>query len=145
MNEILERPSPTSREAFLQMAEDIGFTPSEIRAQSEDSGNLIPFPSGEGNGVRVGNSHIEGQGLFATVYFDTGDDLCPAAIAEMRTPAGRYINHSDEPNAYFRCEPTGRVIVVAKKAIRSGEEITVNYRQSKQAALLAHQILKGVH
>lgn len=138
-----EHPVACSQDAFDKMCDDIGFTPNEVRHMSENPHNLIQFPPGEDFGVEVRPSEIEGKGLFTKRHFKTGEMICPAAIAEMRTPAGRYTNHSDHPNSYFLCTPSGRVMMVAGRNITPDSELTVDYRQSREAAILAHQILNG--
>jgi hypothetical protein len=141
----VEQPVGSSYSDFLQMCVDLGFTASEIRHLSEDTRNQIPFPSNMGDGLEVADSPIEGKGLFAKKEFPKGTVIAPAAIAAMRTPAGRYTNHCDQPNAYFACTPKGDVLMYANATIFPNTEITVNYRQSKEAAVMAHLILNGVY
>ena len=95
--------------------------------------------------MEVRPSEIEGKGLFTKKHYVKGDLIAPAAIAGMRTPAGRYTNHSDHPNAYFICGATGRVMMVAKQNLYPDTELTVDYRQSREAASMAYQILNGAH
>jgi uncharacterized protein len=47
----------------------------------------------------------------------------------------RYINHSCEPNTYFRCTPS-RAEVYALRAIRAGEELTCDYGESQHEGRL---------
>jgi SET domain-containing protein len=42
----------------------------------------------------------------------------------------RYINHSCDPNTFFRCTPE-RAEVYARRAIRKGEELTCDYGESQ--------------
>jgi len=86
--------------------------------------------------VQVKDSQIEGKGLFATANFEEGDVIAPARIDGMRTPTGRYINHSKKPNSFFVRDEQNNVFAVAGRDIIGyrggviGEEITVDYRQA---------------
>lgn len=47
----------------------------------------------------------------------------------------RYINHSCDPNTYFRCTPD-RAEVYALRRIRAGEELTCDYGESQHEGQL---------
>ena len=47
----------------------------------------------------------------------------------------RWINHSCEPNTYFRCTPD-RAEVYALRSIRAGEELTCDYGESQHEGKL---------
>ena len=47
----------------------------------------------------------------------------------------RYINHSCDPNTFFRCTPE-RAEVYALRAIRAGEELTCDYGESQHEGKL---------
>lgn len=119
---------------FERMCKDLDGTPEIARAESERADDLIPWPDGAYK-VKVGKSYIEGKGLIATADMEEGEFICPAKIGNNRTPAGRYTNHSGNPNAM--------AVLVGKNihwmAIKSingcmggldGEEVTINYRQA---------------
>lgn len=97
-------------------------------------GDDADFPPGYAHLV-VRDSPIEGRGLFATVDIAPGV-VAPARIDGKRTPAGRYVNHSHNPNAAFALRADGAIDLVALRAIAGcvggsrGEEITVDYRQA---------------
>jgi hypothetical protein len=44
-------------------------------------------------------SAVEGSGIFAARAIAAGEFIGPARISGKRTPLGRYVNHSNEPNA----------------------------------------------
>ena len=119
---------------YRLVLEQFGFTEEVARAQSENEADQIPFPLGSYK-VAVMPSQIEGRGLFAMAGIEAGECIAPARINGMRTPAGRFTNHSVNPNA--RMVMRGADIdLVALRAIRGcrggqlGEEITIDYREA---------------
>lgn len=99
--------------------------------------------------VKVGNSKIEGKGVFATRSFDRGKaigefegEIMPEsetygekvycfAIDEENVLVGhehplKYINHSCDPNCEAWQEGI-RVFIHAIDKIATGEELTINY------------------
>lgn len=111
-----------------------GFSEEVARAQSENEADQIPFPLGSYK-VAVMPSPIEGRGLFAMAGISAGECIAPARISGMRTPAGRFTNHSASPNA--RMVMRGEDIdLVAIRDVwgcvggQLGEEITIDYREA---------------
>jgi SET domain-containing protein len=109
--------------------------------------------------LRLGRSRIVGRGLFAGTRIAgrakigefEGEKITLTearrrakgrriiAIVELErhaldaTHTGRgfrFINHSCDPNTFFRCTPT-RAEVYALRTIRAGEELTVDYGESQ--------------
>ena len=120
---------------FYAAIEAFGFDADTVRAVSENMDDQIPFPHGEYK-VMVAPSKIEGDGLFATGNIPQFEVIAPASIDGKRTPAGRFTNHSKNPNSMmFRMED-GTIYLVALRDISGckggdmGEEITVDYRQA---------------
>lgn len=121
--------------AFARMLEEIGVSAQAMEEQSQ--AHYEPFPPGC-YPVKVGPSRIHGQGLIATADIAAGQWICPCLNGlDERTPAARYTNHSDSPNA----EPAVRWVDrrVWLRALRDipgcrggqdGEEITIDYRAS---------------
>lgn len=110
-----------SYEEFLR---SVGITASQVWEMSNNSTDRVPF-----NGkypVKVCPSDIHGVGLFATRDMDSGERICPARLYDKRTPAGRFINHSGEPNTYMEVTKQG-FYLVAREKIRSGDELTSDY------------------
>ena len=110
-------------------------------------------------GLMIGKSQINGKGCFATQPFARGRKIAEYTgeritdlEAQKRARTRRflricdidgrwsldgalggngthYINHSCEPNAYMRIT-YGHVLFFARRDIRSGEEITIDYEQT---------------
>jgi hypothetical protein len=120
---------------FVSAITEYGFSEKTVREQAENTLDQIDFPFG-GYSVMVSDSSIEGKGLFATKNFYPNEVIAPARIEGMRTPAGRYTNHSKNPNAIMALGDNGNIDLVAKSEIKGcqggniGQEITVDYRQA---------------
>lgn len=120
---------------FYAAIEQFGFDADIVRAISEDESDQIPFPDGEYK-VMVAPSKIEGEGLFATGNIPQFEVIAPALVDGLRTPAGRFTNHSKNPNAFMFRLDDGTIYLVALRDIAGckggnlGEEITVDYRQA---------------
>jgi hypothetical protein len=123
------------REDYLRMLDEAGFTHETARAQSENNTDQIPMPPA-GARVRILPSPIEGYGLFLSSPVEAGEVIAPARINGMRTPAGRYTNHSLTPNARMVPRESGDIDLVAARRIDGcrgggpGEEVTIDYRQA---------------
>jgi uncharacterized protein len=79
---------------------------------------------GEVIGLREARRRARGRRIVAIV------ELEGHAIDATRTGRGfRYINHSCDPNTFMRCTPE-RAEFYARRAIRRGEELTVDYGHS---------------
>lgn len=110
-------------------------TPAEtVRAISENEDDMTPLPFGSFK-IKVADSKIEGKGLFATAAIEPGELIAPARISGRRTIAGRFTNHSIDPNAVM-VRAGSDIGLVAKRLIHGchggldGEEITIDYRQA---------------
>jgi len=116
----------TDREDFKKAIAELGFTELQIRAISENTADMTDLPDG-GYKIIIGNSQIEGKGVFTTADIEAGELIAPTRIGNKRTIVGRYANHSPTPNAVMKLGKGLDVNLIALRKI-SGEEITVNYR-----------------
>jgi len=127
-------------EDFKKAIAEYGFTEELVESQSLNELDMTPLPYGNYKFKR-GNSSIHGKGLFATANIEVGEILAPARIAGKRTIAGRFTNHSINPNAVMKKGIVGEIDLVALKTIKGchggfdGEEITVDYRDSVKITL----------
>jgi hypothetical protein len=91
--------------------------------------DLIPMPAGFDVEVRA--SKIHGLGLFALRHFQPDESICPGRLDGCRTPAGRYINHSFDPNT-TSVKTGDDIYAVALRHIFPNEEIKISYRHAMQ-------------
>lgn len=128
---------PLDCTGYGEFLREIGVSEADYRERAHTA-SYDPFPIGEYK-VRVGRSSIEGKGLLCSSSLVTAEIICPAFINGRRTPAGRFTNHSDSPNAIAVLEG-GNVYLVATRDIQGcmggtdGEEITIDYRQGNAVA-----------
>ena len=121
------------REDFKQALEEIGVSSELVTSQSENEEDRVQFYN---NRTRVAESPIQGKGLFATTAIPANEIILPARIGGMRTDAGRYTNHSANPNARMEGDENGDIWLISMRDIKGcaggelGEEITVDYRQA---------------
>jgi len=130
--ESMEREA--DREDYEQMLQECGFTHETALAQSINEADQVPMP--HSTKVTVRDSAIQGKGVFLSSPCEAGEVIAPARISGMRTPAGRYTNHSKTPNAVMVLRANGDIHLVALRRIDGckggdqGEEVTIDYRQA---------------
>lgn len=115
------------RDDYALFLTQIGLNQDQMDEIVKNDSDLIDMP--DGFDVELKDSDINGKGLFATRQFQCGELICPGRIDGKRTPAGRYINHSQNPNA----EPIkfgDDINAIAIRNINLGDEILVDYRAS---------------
>lgn len=124
------------RDDFEQVLKDFGFDAETVRQQSEDESDQIDMPVAFKAVAQVRNSNIEGKGLFLSWHIAAGQIIAPARISGKRTPAGRYVNHSMNPNCKYVADENGDIYLMSLRDIDGckgggcGEELTVDYRQA---------------
>ena len=93
---------------------------------------LEPIPKGrkviEYTGERISRRETKRRGQGSITYLFTLDDYWTIDGAVGGSGA-EIINHSCEPNLYTRIM-RGHILYMSKRAIRRGEELTVDYRFS---------------
>lgn len=116
----------SDQDDYLRFLGEYGFTEAQARSSTEQTADLLPmdFPT-----IERRPSPIEGLGMFAKRNIGAGDVIGPARIRGMRTPAGRYTNHSPRPNAMFVVRD-GDIYLVAKQPIPVDTEVTIDLRQA---------------
>lgn len=126
------------REDYELWLQELGEDQRSMESKFIGVDDLIAFPRGSYK-VKIGPSRIQGKGLIATADIKAGETICAARIGDYRTPAGRYTNHSRDPNARMLAGGN-QVLLVATRDIKGsaggfdGEEVTVNYRLAIEEA-----------
>lgn len=120
-------PAGAATEPFEAVAADLGMTPEQHAAASAQTDDIVPQPAEDAGKVQVGPSAIQGDGVLAARPLAAGEAVT-VLEGENRTPAGRYVNHADQPTAEFQTDEQGRTQAVATAPIPAGGEVTVDYR-----------------
>ena len=115
-------------------------TEPEARAVSERS-----WDQSEGlpSGVSLRSSSRQGLGVFAVRAFQCHECIGVARDRAMRTALGRYANHGRSATMRFEAQEDGGLVAFAVRAVLPGEELTVDYRQAREAADSADRCLGG--
>jgi len=112
---------------FTAFVRQLGITQAQLDDIVQIESDMIEMPAG--HAVELRASPVHGIGLFATAPVLAGEFICPGRLDGMRTPAGRYINHSVCPNV----EPVKMgddIYAVALRDVMAGDELLVDYRAS---------------
>ena len=116
------------RDDYTLFLSQMGMDQGQMDNIVMNDSDIIPMP--DGWGVELRASRIHGQGMFAKRAFRAGDLICPGRIDGKRTPAGRFINHTPNPNAATHKDENGDLWARAVRAIQENEEIVIDYRNS---------------
>jgi hypothetical protein len=126
------------RQDFKDALIEIGVSEEIVTEQSENKDDQISYLN---NHTRTAESAIHGVGFFATIPIPANVIISPSRIGGLRTPAGRYTNHSANPNARMEGDEDGNIWLISIRDIEGckggelGEEITVDYRQAIKETL----------
>ena len=94
----------------------------------------VPFVKLHDDNLQVAESDIDGRGLFAK-DLSIGSSI-PALRDGEKTEAGRFVNHSDNPNAEMIVVDDRNIELITTRHVRD-EEITIDYRESRGAKQVA--------
>lgn len=117
----------TPQEDYQRFLSETGLTEQRVQELMADE-PVVPLPP-EVTRIKKGASPIADEGMIATEDMAAGDLIAPARLSGVKTEAGRYINHSNNPNAEVRAKNNGDLEVYALHPIGANEEVLVNYRQ----------------
>lgn len=126
---------------YLQMLQDLGVSAETVTAQSENPDDQTAMPLGSYK-FQIAPSQIHGRGVFACGDIETGEVIGVARLSGLRTPLGRFTNHSGTPNARMVVGVDGIDLLALRhiegnRGGQPGEEITVDYRTSVEVACQA--------
>lgn len=121
----------TDFDAFLK---ETGITPGDMEAaKCYYSAQVAQLLGVAATRVKVAKSEIEGFGLMACTDLEPGESF-EALSRGQWTEAGRFTNHSSAPSMVAKLIWRGLEFVVVKP-LKTGEELTVDYRQVKSLCL----------
>jgi hypothetical protein len=95
------------------------------------------------------NSH--GNTIFAAKSIAKGKVMCTTDMTNMNyhdgcimSPVGDVFLHSEHPNSIIRVNPTNilKIDIIASRDIESGEEILVNYPNTRHQTLTRNELIK---
>ncbi len=112
---------------YAALMQKMGISEEIMAAMVNCTDDLIPMPV-EFTLLRLRQSSIHGQGMFATANIGAMETICPMRLDGMRTPAGRYINRSVSANAEAFAKGADLWLRTTRQVFE-GEEITLDYRQ----------------
>jgi len=124
---------------FDKMLDDIGLSRDQVESLSACQEDRVPLPWGAYK-FRSAMSPIHGNGVFASAKIKAGETIGPANIAGCRTVLWYGVNHSGNPNAKMVMRGHGLDLIATRdisgnRGGRLGDEITVDYRESRREAL----------
>ena len=76
----------------------------------------------------IAPSSIEGMGVVTQAPRQIEEYIAVAVLNGDRTIYGRYLNHSDDPNAYVGIGPGCELYIIMSRAVPKDTEVTVDYR-----------------
>jgi len=123
------------RQDYRPMLENIGLSAERVTELTVNTNDQVGLPYGDYK-FRFGVSPIHGVGTLATADIEEGEMIGIARIGVMRTPLGRYMNHSVAPNAIGRMIGSNIGVFATRRikgdgsTIGGGEEITIDYRDA---------------
>jgi quercetin dioxygenase-like cupin family protein len=117
-----------ARDDYKRVLAETGMTDKQLVCISE---NVLDQTTLKDNpyDLYIDSSPIAGKGVFTKRDIPTGSTIGLARVNGKRTILGRYVNHSNKPNATLEQTDTGDLITVALTPILSGEELLCDYRQ----------------
>jgi hypothetical protein len=135
---VYERPRALERDDYARFLAEFGFSEEMVRHVVADMSDHAELPAWCTK-LTIGPSQIEGRGTFAAADIAEGEVIAPARLNDCRTHAGRLTNHSPLPNCRFEARASGDLLMVARRAIPAGEELTVDYRQAAAVNGFIHE------
>ena len=127
------------RDDYCAAIKELGYTDDQVRKEVTNLDDQVGMPAGDYKCV-VSISPIHGQGVFATSNIVAGEEIGPSRLGYFRTPLGRFVNHSKNPNAEMVQKGDNFFLtaidnIVGAQGGQPGMEITIDYRKARQLSL----------
>jgi hypothetical protein len=123
----------TAQEDYKAFLDEHCLTEEAVQEDMAQCGVL--FPPGSLAKIQLAESPIHGVGIFSIVPLAANEIIAPGRINNQKCVAGRYTNHSHNPNAEMVLNPDDSVDLVALVPIPIGAEITIDYRAALKLAV----------
>jgi hypothetical protein len=112
---------------FKKFLIEFNFDENKVYEISRNESDLM-FTNNDN--IEVKESKIQGKGVFSLSKFLENEFIAHARTNDKRDAAGRYTNHSKNPNAKMIRLKNNDLDLVAIKTINQGDEITIDYREA---------------
>jgi hypothetical protein len=120
--------SEIDRQDYAELLDEWGINDAYVRRDMA----FFPVVDLDDPNVYTGPSDIQGTGLFVS-HVKAGTEI-KAAADGVKTIAGRYTNHSPNPNA--RMDPRGNEVMLVTLRELNDEEVTIDYRDTPVGKVL---------
>jgi len=127
------------RDDYVSTISELGYTQDQVDIEVNNEADQIGMPIGDYK-CMLAISPIDGTGVFATSYILAGEEIGPSKVGHFRTPLGRYVNHSKNPNAEM-IKKGDNIFLVATQDIvgalggQPGQEIVIDYRAARTLSI----------
>lgn len=139
---VCESQEEYDREDYQRVLLEYNMNEKWARAISENPRTLTAALPEDADNIQIAPSVLEGMGVFANKDFEVGDRIGAVRLNTLRTPIGRFTNHSASPNCEFRISPKG-LDAFAIRPINKGQEVTVCYRLARKVSIEAIRFLEN--
>ena len=122
---------------YENLLEELNLTEEDVQKQVLNKEDYVEISNDLAPKITIRDSYIQGKGAFLSSSCDENEILAVAKLGEKRTLAGRYVNHSKNPNCRYTKFEDGNIYLVSNQKItgcsggQKGEELTVNYREAR--------------
>ncbi|KKL97735.1 hypothetical protein LCGC14_1831450 [marine sediment metagenome] len=114
-----------ARSDYEKFLLEFGITEDDVQLVTHSSDVVVT----QNDKFTIAESKIDGYGLFPFAQIKSGDVIAPSLLAGQKTEAGRFTNHSGNPNAKMVVIDRDNINLVAIRDI-GDEEITTDYRET---------------
>lgn len=123
------------RDSYNKYLLDTDSTEDQVQLEMKEAKTFIE----NSENFYIKESPIHGLGCFARKYIQNGDLIAISLYNNVKTATGRYVNHSDLPNAKQIELEDGDIGLIAMVDIPENNEIFVNYNECMRTKHLEHK------
>jgi hypothetical protein len=108
---------------YAELETELNITPAVV--EKFHCMKTVSVPSAD---LIIAPSSIEGMGVVTQTPRYVEEYIAVAVLNGDRTAYGRYLNHSDDPNAYVGVGPGYEMYIIMSRAVPKDTEVTIDYR-----------------